>query len=469
MGSRTKTARRLFAVLCHLVPILFVYARDRHRFVLFGNGREVTSEQHRRRAESILDSFVDLGPTFIKLGQLLSTRADVVPREYTETFSELQDDVPPAEWSEVEGIIQEDIGGTDRFDSFDTDAINGASLGQVHVARFSGRRVAVKVLRPGVRETVETDVRLLRLLLPVFNRFVGENTARSAENIVGQFEDSVMKELDYEREARTLKEVRRNFADDPDVVVPQVYPELSGERVVTMEYVECIKIDDSERLEAAGVDPKETVRRIQQVYAKMVLEDGLFHADPHPGNLGVDSRGRLVFYDFGLVGRIAEETREGLFEFYEAIQDEDVGRMTEVFEDIGVLQPGYDPDAVADMFRVMIEDLKGKSPKETSAQNIVTDVQDSMYGFPVQVTRELALLFRAITVLEGVCGSLDEEFDFTYEAYLYVLRQEHGAVADAIEMVPDAVRERVGDENLYRMKKRVEPFAEFIRELRGEG
>jgi predicted unusual protein kinase regulating ubiquinone biosynthesis (AarF/ABC1/UbiB family) len=469
LGSRAKTARRLLVVLYHVVPILLVYVRDRHCFVLFGRGREVSSEEHRRRAESILDRFIALGPTFIKLGQLLSTRADVVPREYTRTFSKLQDEVPPDDWEEVEDIIEMDIGGTDRFDAFRKEAINGASLGQVYVARVYGRRVAVKVLRPGVRETVETDVRLLKTFLPFVKRFVGENAAQSAENVVNQFEDSILTELDYEREAQTIEEVRQNFADDPDVVVPRVYPSLSGERVVTMEYVESIKIDDAERLRSAGVDPKETVREIQQAYAKMVLEDGVFHADPHPGNLGVDTEGRLVFYDFGLVGRISEETREGLFEFYEAIQDEDVDRMTKIFADIGILQSGYDPDAVAEMFHVMIDDLKGKGAKETSAQNIVTDVQDSMYGFPVQVTRELALLFRAITVLEGVCASLDEEFDFTYEAYLYVLRQEHGVVADAVEMVPDAVRERIGDENLYRVKKSMEPFAEFIRELRGEG
>ena len=470
MGVRTKTARRFIVVVYHIVPLLLIYARDRHRFVFFGRGREVTSEQRQKRAEMVLERFVALGPTFIKLGQVLSTRADALPREYTSTLSKLQDDVPPADWSETERVIRDDIGSIDRFEEFNKDAISGASLGQVYVALIDGRRVAVKVLRPGVRDTVETDLRLIKKLLPLVTRFTEENTSRSLENLTDQFDDSIRKEMDYEREAETMVRFRKNFADDPDVVVPEVLEHLSGDRVITMEYVESVKVNDADALESMGVDKSELVRRIQKAYAEMVLKDGLFHADPHPGNLGVDPNGRLVFYDFGLVGTLSEETRDNLFEFYEAVREEDIGRMIEVFADIGVLQPDYEEAVVEEMFESMIDDLKGEGVRERSARNIITDVQDSMYGFPVYVTRELALLFRAVTVLEGVCASLDEEFDFTYEAYLYVLREEHGQdmVADAIEMIPESVMERVGEENLYRMKKRIEPFAEFLRELRSD-
>ena len=470
MGTRTKTARRFVLVLYHLLPLLLTYARDRHRFVFFGRARkeEVTPEKRQRRAERVLDAFVALGPTFIKLGQMLSTRADALPREYTETFSKLQDDVPPEDWSKTEPVIREDIGSTDRFESFEKEPISGASLGQVYVARTDGRRVAVKVLRPGVEKVVEADLGLIKALLPYVTRYVEENTARSLENLAEQFESSIRREMDYEREAETMEGFRKRFAENSEVVVPEVLEHLSGERVITMEYVESVKIDDPEALGSMGVDTTELVRELQRTYAKMVLDDGVFHADPHPGNLGVDERGRLVFYDFGLVGGISQETRDGLFEFYEAIREEDTEKMTQVFANIGILQPGYDEDAVEEMFESMIEDIKGEGVKDRSARNIITDLQDSMYGFPVHVTRELALLFRAITVLEGVCQSLDEEFDFTYEAYLYVLREEHGAVADAIEMIPDSVRERVGEENLYRMKKRIEPFAEFLLDLREE-
>lgn len=456
-------------MLYYLAPLLLAYARDRRRYLFFGKGRVVTPEERERRAERLLESFVALGPTFIKLGQVLSTRADALPREYTETLSKLQDDVPPADWEGARRVLEDDIGSLERFDRFDDEPVSAASLGQVHVAALDGRRLAVKILRPGVRETVETDLNLLRNLLPYVTRFADENTARSVGNIVDQFASSVRRETDYGREAETMRTFRRNFADDPDVVIPEVVDELSGDRVITMEYVESVKIDDAEALESMGVDRGDVVEKLQRTYAEMVLEDGLFHADPHPGNLGVDSAGRLVFYDFGLVGSLSEETRDSLFEFYEAVKDEDIEAMTEVFDRIGVLPPDYDPDEVEVMFRRMVDDLKDETV-DSSARNFVTDIQDSMYGFPVHVTRELALLFRAITVLEGVCQSLDEEFDFTREAYLFVIREEYGygAVADAVEMVPEPVMERVGVENLRWMKERIGPFAEFIRGLRTE-
>jgi len=468
LGSRARAARRLVAVLYYLVPLLLTYARDRRRYLLFGRGRTVTSEDRRRRAERLLGSFVALGPTFIKLGQVLSTRADALPREYTETLSKLQDDVPPADWDEARRVLEDEVGTVERFDSFDQEAVSAASLGQVHVAVLGGRRLAVKILRPGVRETVETDLNLLRSLLPVVTRFVDENTARSVENVVDQFASSVRRETDYGHEAETMETFRENFADDPDVVIPEVFEDLSGDRVITMEYVESVKIDDAEAIDSMGIDRSEVVAKLQRTYAEMVLEDGLFHADPHPGNLGVDAAGRLVFYDFGLVGSLSEETRDSLFEFYEAVRDEDIGAMTAVFERIGVLPPDYDPDEVEAMFRGMVDDLNDQTV-DSSARNIVTDIQDSMYGFPVHVTRELALLFRAITVLEGVCQSLDEEFNFTHEAYLFVLRDEYGAVAEAVEMVPEPVKERVGVENIRWMKERIGPFAEFLRGLRTEG
>ena len=455
-------------MLYYVVPLLLVYVRDRHRFVFFGRGREVTSEMRERRAERVLEAFVALGPTFIKLGQMLSTRADSLPREYTRTLSKLQDDVPPEDWEVTRHVLEDDIGSIDRFESFRTEAISGASLGQVYVARTDGRRVAVKVLRPGVEGLIQSDLRLIGFILPLVTRFTDDNTARSLENLADQFEDSILKEINYEREAETMERFRNNFADNPDVVVPEVVEHMSGERVITMGYVESVKIDDAETLERMGVDTGELVRSLQRTYAEMILKDGLFHADPHPGNLGVDENGRLVFYDFGLVGTVSDETRDSLFEFYEAVRDEDTERMTEIFDDIGVLQPGYDEEAVGEMFESMIADIKDEGVRDRSARNIITDLQDSMYGFPVHVTRELALLFRAVAVLEGVCASLDEEFDFTYEAYLYVLREEHGhgAVADAIEMIPDSVMERVGEDTLYRMKERIEPFADFLRDLR---
>lgn len=466
MLTKLRTTGRFLVVLYHLLPLLLIYARDRNRFIFFGREREVTSEDRQRRADKLLEEFLVLGPSFIKLGQILSTRADALPREYTQTLSKLQDEVPPSDWKKAKKVIEDDVGEIgEKFDDFRPEAINGASLGQVYVAEANGRTLAVKVLRPGVRETVESDIRVMNALLPVAKYFADDTQAQTLENLVEQYEDSIRDEMDYELEADMMRRIRRNFEDDSDVVIPEVVERLSGPRVISMEYVESTKINNIEALDRKDVDKSKLVRKIQRTYAQMILDDGLFHADPHPGNLGVDEDGDLVFYDFGVVGTVSEETRENLFEFYDAIEDENTQKMAEIFVKLDLLPPDFDKEAVEEMFRIMVDDLKGRSIEETSAQNIITDIQDDMYGFPVRVTREFALLFRAISILEGVCHSLDEEFDFTYEAYIYVLRGEYGNIADAMEMVPDPVRERIGTENLYRLKKTLEPVAGFIREL----
>jgi len=467
--GRARTAWRLAVVLYRLVPLLLVYARDRRRYLVLGGPREVTPEDRENRAGRLLGAFVALGPTFIKLGQVLSTRADALPREYTETLSELQDDVPPTDWSAAEEVIDEDIGGLDRFDYFDRETISAASLGQVYVASVGGERCAVKVLRPGVRETVETDVRLMRSVLSVVARFVDDSTETSVRNLVDQFEESVHEEVDYERERRDMETIRDNFAGDPDVVVPEVYEHLSGDRVITMEYVDSVKVDDVGALDSMGIDRGDVVRELQRTYTRMALEDGLFHADPHPGNIGVDEEGRLVFYDFGLVGRLSEGTRASLYGFYEAVRDDDTDRMYGLLVEIGVLDDDHDAEEVGPMLRAMVDDLKDDEEENRSAQDLIVGIQDSMYGFPVHVTRELALLFRAITVLEGVCASLDEEFDFTYEAYLYIIGEEYDVVADALDAVPDFVADRVGADNIRWVEDRVKPLADLISDLRGEG
>jgi len=447
---KLKTAGRFLVVFYHVFPLILTYARDRNRYIFFGSKREVTSEKQKQRAEKLLEKFLILGPSFIKLGQILSTRADALPREYTQTLSKLQDEVPPSDWEKTKTVIEEDVGEIGRkFDDFRTEAIKGASLGQVYIAKANGRTLAVKVLRPGVRSTVESDIRVMNALLPTVKRFVDDNQSRTLQNLVRQYEDSIRKEMDYNLEADMMRRIRRNFEDDPDVVIPEVVERLSGRRVISMEYVESRKINDVEALEAKDVDKPKLVREIQRTYAKMILDDGLFHADPHPGNLGVDEEENLVFYDFGVVGKISEQTRESLFDFYDSIGDEDTERMAEIFVELDLLPPDFDKGATEEMFGIMVDDLKGRSIEETSAQNLITDIQDDMYGFPVRVTREFALLFRAISLLEGVCHSLDEEFDFTYEAYIYVLRGEYGNIADAMEMVPDPVRERVSTENLW--------------------
>ncbi|MDY7081397.1 MAG: AarF/UbiB family protein, partial [Halobacteria archaeon] len=230
---------RFIRAFFQFLPLLLAYARDRHRFLVVGSSREVSSEIRRKRARELKETLIDLGPTYIKLGQILSTRPDVLPQEYIDELMELQDDVPPADYDELEKVIESDLGDPDEvFDYVDEDAISGASLGQVHEGKYRGERVAIKVRRPGVESLVEADLHVLHFTLPILQRFVGEGHAQSMKGLADDFERRIRQEMNYYRESQILNEIRGNFAGDGRVVIPRTHDDVSSERVLTMEYVD---------------------------------------------------------------------------------------------------------------------------------------------------------------------------------------------------------------------------------------
>ena len=234
-----RTLRRFVAVLRAFLPLAVAYARDRRRFLLVGRGRKVTVADQRRRATYLLETLLDLGPTFIKVGQILSARPDVLPPAYIDELSALQDEVPPEDWARIEPVVEAELGPVDEvFDEFDREAISGASLGQVYTATHDGERVAVKVLRPNIRERVEADLVVVETLLPAVLRFAPPGQTFTMENLAAEFATTIRGEMNYEAEADRLREVRENFADEPSIVVPPVVAERTTERVLTMEYVE---------------------------------------------------------------------------------------------------------------------------------------------------------------------------------------------------------------------------------------
>ncbi|MDX1747805.1 MAG: AarF/UbiB family protein, partial [Halobacteriales archaeon] len=292
---------RFVVVLYHFLPLLFGYARDRRRFLLFGPPRRVSSERRLDRAQTLLESLLTLGPTFIKLGQLLSTRPDVLPPEYIDVLSQLQDRVPPAPWAAAKPVLEDELGPVEEaFDDFQTEAISGASLGQVYRAELDGQSVAVKIRRPNIEPLVEADLRVIRWTVPAISYFVDEARAFSLSNLADEFARVIREEMDYEREARMLSEIGENFADDPKIAIPGVISERSSARVLTMEYIGGTKITDIEGLDELDIDRQAVAERLQRSYLEMIIEDGVFQADPHPGNLAVRPDGTIVFYDFGM-------------------------------------------------------------------------------------------------------------------------------------------------------------------------
>ncbi|WP_232686158.1 ABC1 kinase family protein [Halobacterium zhouii] len=419
-----RSYRRFVVVAWQFLPLVWGYLRDRRRFVLFGGQRRVTSETRVERAQRLLDSLLTLGPTFIKLGQLLSTRPDVLPPEYVDVLTELQDRVPPADWVDARVVLEEELGPVeDAFDDFDTDPVSGASLGQVYTAEVDGERVAVKVRRPGIEELVEADLRVIRWTVPLIARFVGESRAFSLENLTDEFAKTIREEMDYVREAEMLSEIGANFADDPNVVVPEVYETHSGGRVLTMQYIPGTKISDVDTLDEQGVDRSAVAETVERAYLKMIIDDGVFHADPHPGNLAVQSDGTVVFYDFGMSGRVDEHVQNTIVEFYVAVANQDIDAILDALIDMGTLSPEADRATMAEVMELAIQDARGENIETYRVQQIVGKVEDTIYEFPLRLPSNLALVLRVATVVEGVCVTLDEEFDFISVATEYLTEQ----------------------------------------------
>ncbi|MFB6250191.1 MAG: ABC1 kinase family protein [Halobellus sp.] len=412
---------RFFVVVRQFFPLIVAYSRDRRTYLLFGGSRQVDPATRSRRAEILLDSLLTLGPTFIKLGQLLSTRPDILPAEYIDVLSSLQDNVPPAPWEESKTVIEDELGPVDEaFDDFDRDPISGASLGQVYTAEHDGDPVAVKTRRPGIEDLVEADLRVIRWSLPIVRRFIGEGRAFSLENLADEFAKTIRQEMNYTREKRILAEIRDNFADNREIRIPAPIDERSGPRVLTMEYLPGTKINDLEELDRKGIDRTELATTLQRVYLQMIIDDGVFHADPHPGNLAVDDDGRIIFYDFGMSGTVDPFIQDRIIDFYVAVANQNIDAILDTLIEMGTLSPEADRQVMGDVMELAIADARGEDIEQYRVQQIIEQVESTIYEFPLRLPRNLALVLRVATVVEGVCVTLDSEFDFISVATDYL-------------------------------------------------
>ena len=441
---------RFLVVARQFLPLLLAYARDRKRFFVFGSSRRVSAQQRRERARALLESMLTLGPTFIKLGQLLSTRPDVLPPEYIDEFARLQDRVPPADWERAKVVLESELGAVDdRFEGFETEAISGASLGQVYRAEVDGEAVAVKIRRPEIAALVNADLRVIRWSLPILIYFIDDSRSFSLETLADEFARTIREEMDYEREARMLTEIRENFSANDRVRIPTVRETHSTRRVLTMEYVPGTKINDLDDLDERGFDRTELARTLQEAYLQMIIDDGVFHADPHPGNLAVQDDGKLVFYDFGMSGRVDPFVQEKIVDFYAAVADRNIDAILDALIEMGTLSPEADRQVMGDVMELAIADARGEDIEQYRVQQIIQQVEDTIYEFPLRLPANLALVLRVATVVEGVCVTLDPDFDFISVAtdYLgeegYIAAGVRSYVEDRTTEVSDAAQSAV--------------------------
>ncbi|MCS7030691.1 MAG: AarF/ABC1/UbiB kinase family protein [Gloeomargarita sp. SKYG116] len=386
---------------------------------------EKRAARRRRIAIWVRESLLDLGPTFIKVGQLFSTRADIFPAEYVEELSKLQDQVPAFGMDQVAQIIEADLGKPIEklFLTFEPTPLAAASLGQVHRAELpSGEQVVVKVQRPGLRQLFDIDLAIVKDIARYFQNHPKWGPGRDWLGIYEECRRILYEEIDYLQEGRNADEFRRNFRGIEWVKVPRVYWRYCSLRVLTLEYLPGIKISHYSALEAAGLDRKRLAELNARAYLEQVLNHGFFHADPHPGNIAVDPDGSLIFYDFGMMGRLHPQTKEKLIQTLMSIVNRDADGVIQALVELKALVPQGDMGPVRRSLQYILDHLLDKPLEMQSVAAISEDLYALAYDQPFRFPATFTFVMRAFSTLEGVGRGLDENFQFFTVATPYALQ-----------------------------------------------
>jgi ubiquinone biosynthesis protein len=359
----------------------------------------------------------ELGPTFIKLAQALSNRADLLPEALIDEFEKLQSNVPPFDTALARQIIEEELGRpiSEVFIEFDDTTLGSASIGQVHRARLlTGEEVVVKVQRPGVREKVRSDLALLHELVRLTSGFLQKHGLANPQDIVDAFERSMSKELDYTAEARSMEQFRKLYADYTTFYIPKPFRELSTARILVIEFVSGCKITDKAQLLEWGLSPETVAENGMDIYLTQIFEFGVFHADPHPGNVLVQPDGTIVLIDFGMVGRLTKQQKYAFAGVFIGMARQDARSMALNFRRLALTAEIPDMRAFESDLSQLIEDFATLDVKEMSMSDLADALQTIIYNYKLQVPGAVFLILRALVILEGIGKVLHPNFN-TFE------------------------------------------------------
>jgi ubiquinone biosynthesis protein len=386
------------------------------RWVPFHHG--VLGHQRRQEPYSTPEhlrlAIEELGPTFIKLGQLLSTRSDILPADYLHELSKLQDAAPPVLPATVRRLIEAELGASPEeiFASFNTEPLASASIGQAHLATLlDGTEVVVKVRRPNINTVIETDLEILQNFANIASRRWQAAANYNFPGLVSQFALTLRRELDYVAEGRNAERIAANFAANEDVHVPRVFWATTTSRILTLERIVGIKVNDLEGIDRARVDRRQLATKAAGVAVSMVFEHGFYHADPHPGNLFIEPGGRIGLIDFGMVGEVDDALRQRLGVLLAALTSHDVERLASALLELSVVKRPVDRD----QFRIdlvgFVALYKGRRLGEVNVAELASQLLALLRKHHLQLPQEIAVLLKYFLMVEGMGVRLDPEFN----------------------------------------------------------
>ncbi|KAM0942588.1 putative ABC-type Cd(2+) transporter [Dioscorea sansibarensis] len=429
--------------------------------------------RRKRTASWLREQILQLGPCFIKLGQLSSTRSDLFPREFVDELAKLQDKVPAFSSKKAKAFIERELGSPVNilFKEFEEQPIAAASLGQVHRAILhNGEKVVVKIQRPGLKKLFDIDLRNLKLIAEYFQR--SETFGGPSRDWLGIYDECskvLYEEIDYINEGKNADRFCRDFRNVQWVRVPLVHWDYTSTKVLTLEYVPGIKINNMEKIEARGYNRSQIASRAIEAYLIQILKTGFFHADPHPGNLAIDRDGSIIYYDFGMMGEIKSFTRERLLELFYAVYEKDSNKVIRCLIDLEALQPTGDMLPVRRSVQFFLDNLLSQTPDQEQTLSAIGEdlfaiATDQPFRFPSTFT----FVMRAFSTLEGIGYTLDPNFSFAkiaspYAQELLDMKQHQRSGAELVQ----EIRRQANDarNSTISMPYRIQRIEEFVKQL----
>jgi predicted unusual protein kinase regulating ubiquinone biosynthesis (AarF/ABC1/UbiB family) len=379
-----------------------------------------------KRAEQLREILTQLGPTFIKVGQALSTRPDLIRRDFLEELIKLQDQLPPFDNDIAFSIIEKELCMTvdEAYREISPNPVAAASLGQVYRGfLYTGEEVAIKVQRPNLLPTLTLDLYLMRVSARKIAPWLPLNLGHDLTLIVDEFGTKLFEEIDYLNEAKNAEKFAANFLNDPEVKVPDIYWKYSSHKVLTLEWINGVKLTDAKNIESLGLEPNQIIRIGVTSGLRQLLEHGFFHADPHPGNLFATPEGQMAYIDFGMMDQLTIETKETIASSVVQLINKDYEALAKDFVTLGFLTPDTDINPIIPALEKVLGNAVNQSVGNFNFKTITDDFSELMFNYPFRVPAQFALIIRSLVTQEGLALSLNPDFKIVEVSFPYISRR----------------------------------------------